>query len=162
MKKISKITIILMTLSFAFLANNCEREDENHHKTIEVINNSDKAVYTYLSTSYPDTLDMYGVPSSPYPSIYKIEPYERNKSALSLREFYEVIFRDGGQIPSDTLMVFFMDAEKLESETTHVHNSIIQRYDLSLQDLQQVNWMLTYPPSSEMKNIKMYPPYQGK
>jgi len=30
---------------------------------------------------------------------------------------------------------------------------------LSLQDLQHVNWMLTYPPSPHMSAIKMWPPF---
>lgn len=57
-------------------------------------------------------------------------------------------------------MIFIMDAELLESKETHIHDIIIQRYDLSLQDLQQINWTLTYPPNENMKNMKMYPPYK--
>lgn len=34
-----------------------------------------------------------------------------------------------------------------------------QRYDLSLNDLKQLNWQLFFPPSAEMRNIKMWPPY---
>jgi len=146
MKNTGIITIILMVLSFVFMANACDKEDENHHNTIEVINNSEKAIYAYFDFAYPDTLALTGVPSSSEPSIYKIEPHKRNTTALWQKTFWEVIFRDGWRIPSDTLMVFIMDAELLESNTTHVHNTIIQRYDLSLQDLQRVNWTLTYPP----------------
>lgn len=49
-----------------------------------------------------------------------------------------------------------------QSHTTHINNTIIQRYDLSLQDLQDANWMLTYPPSPNMRTIKMWPPYGSK
>lgn len=159
MKNTGKITIILMVLSFVFMANTCNKEDENHHKTIEVVNNSEKAIYAYFDVAYPDTLALSGVPSSSEPSIYKVEPHKRNKTALWQNTFWEVIFRDGRRILSDTLMVFIMDAELLESNTTHVNNTIIQRYDLSLQDLQRINWTLTYPPSPNMSAIKMYPPY---
>ena len=55
-------------------------------------------------------------------------------------------------------MIFIMDADIVELHTDF-KKAIIQRYDISLQDLQCLNWMLTYPPSENMKDIKMWPPY---
>jgi hypothetical protein len=159
MENIGKTMIVLMILSFVFMANTCNKEDEIHHKTIGIINNSEKAIYTYFNFAYPDTLALTGVPSSSEPSIYKVEPQKKNTTALWQRIFWEIIFKDGRRIPSDTLMIFIMDAELLESKSTPINNTIIQRYDLSLQDLQRVNWTLTYPPSPNMSAIKMYPPY---
>lgn len=162
MKNSGTITVILVVLSFVFMANACNREDENHHRTIEIINNSEKAIYTYLGLFYPDTLFEAGrIPSSSEPSIYKVVPHERNRSALNMaRIYWETIFKDGSQIPSDTLMIYIYDAELWESKTfNHIYNTVIQRYDVSLQDLQWLNWKISYPPSEEMKNIKMYPPY---
>jgi hypothetical protein len=161
MKNTGKVIFILIVLSFVAMASTCKNEDENHHRTIEVINNSEKAIYANFDFAYPDTLAP-GVPSSSEPSIYKVEPHERNTSALWQRDFWELIFRDfryEKQIPSDTLMVFIFDVELLDSHTTHINNTVIQRYDLSLQDLQRINWTLTYPPSPNMSAIKMYPPY---
>lgn len=163
MKNSAAITIVLLVLFCVFMANSCVmKEDENHHRTIEVINNSEKAIYTNLGMSYPDTLFDVGVPSSSEPSIYKVVPHERNRSALNMaRVYWETIFKDGSQIPSDTLMVYIYDAELMDSKTfDHIYNTVIQRYDLSLQDLQWLNWKISYPPSEEMKNIKMYPPYK--
>lgn len=160
MKSTSKMSFILMVLSFIFLLNTCDKNNENYHKTIEIINNSDKAVYAYFDFSYPDTLALTGIPSSSEPSIYKIGSYEKNKTALWLNVYYEIIFRDRRRISSDTLMVFIMDAERIESDDILINNTVIQRYDLSLPDLQKINWILTYPPSAKMKNIKMYPPYR--
>lgn len=160
MKNLGKTTILLMVISFLFMVNACKKEDENHHKTIEVINNSEKAIYTYFGGAYPDTLFDIRVPSSPR-SIYKVEPYERNTTALWNRDYWESDFKVGWIIPSDTLMIYIYDAELYDSKTfTHVKNTIIQRYDLSLQDLQWLNWKISYPPSEAMKNIKMYPPYK--
>jgi hypothetical protein len=158
MKNTGKIMIVLMALSFVLMANTCNKEDEDHHKTIEIINNSEKDIYVYPQMTYPDTLgDVGGLTSQP--QIYKVESHTRNRSALRDQSSWEDIFRAKWRIPSDTLMVFIMDAELLESNTIHVNNTIIQRYDLSLQDLQYVNWTLTYPPSPNMSAIKMYPPF---
>jgi len=161
MKNISKITLIFVFLFFAFTANTCEREDENHHKTILFANYYNKSIYVIGSVEYPDTLNAQGMGGGglSYPKFYKIYPNTENKNALLRQEFYEDIFRNGGQIPSDTLMIYVFDAELLETPSIHINNAIIQRYDLSLQDLQYVNWTLTYPPLPNMSAIKMYPPY---
>lgn len=148
-----------MLLSFVFMAFKCSKDDEDNHSTITMINNSEKEIYTYFGGSYPDTLQDVGVPSSSEPSIYKVASHERNATALWMSPSWEIVLCDRRQIPSDTLMVFVYDAELLDSKTSNVYDAVIQRYDLSLQDLQQLNWTLTYPPSSDMRNIKMYPPY---
>jgi hypothetical protein len=157
MKNSGKITLISLVLFFAIIASTC-REDSSHHRTIEIINNSDRDIYACFNVTYPDTLgDVGGLTSQP--QIYKIESHATNKDALWKRDFWEDTFNDGRFVPSDTLMVFIMDAELLESSTTHVRNTVIQRYDLSLPDLQYINWTLVYPPSPNMNAIKMYPPY---
>ena len=56
-------------------------------------------------------------------------------------------------------MIFVFDAKKLEVKNDHVDNAFLMRYDVSLQDLQRVNWYLTYPPNISMKAIKMWPRY---
>lgn len=160
MKNSATITIVLMVLFCVFMANSCVmKEDENHHRTIEVINNSEKAIYTYFGGAYPDTLFDIRVPSPR--SIYKVDPYERNTTALWNRDYWESDFKVGWIIPSDTLMIYIYDAALLDSKTfTHIKSTVIQRYDLSLQDLQWLNWKISYPPSEAMKNIKMYPHYK--
>ncbi len=62
----------------------------------------------------------------------------------------------------DTLIVFVFNADTLALygwEYVKEHYLIAQRYDLSLIDLQLLSWRLQFPPSSEMQNIKMWPPY---
>ncbi len=59
-------------------------------------------------------------------------------------------------------MVFVFNADTLEThgwDYAKEHNMVMQRYDLSLTDLQNLNWTLTFPPTEEMRNIKMWPPY---
>lgn len=73
--------------------------------------------------------------------------------------FFEDAF--GSKIKSDTLMVYIFDVSKLDANSS-VGDALIQRYDLSLPDLQQLNWKLTYPPDIRMKYVKMWPPYNGQ
>ena len=35
---------------------------------------------------------------------------------------------------------------------------VLARYDLTLEDLERLNWTIYYPPNEKMKGIKMYYP----
>jgi len=161
MKNKSKIIVSLIALFFLTMAITCKDEDENHHRTIRFINNSDKSIYIIGSVDYPDTLSISGMSGGGLsdPTCNKVHPNTVNTCSLWDRDFWEINFKHEIFMPSDTLMVYVFDAELLESRTTHVRNTIIRRYDLSLQDLQYLNWTLTYPPSPKMSTIKMHPPY---
>ncbi|BEG99282.1 hypothetical protein [Bacteroides sedimenti] len=167
MKKLNTVRLLnkvaaLLVLSFVATASMCTKEDEYHHNTIRFINKSDVPVYIVADHSYPDTLNNRLGGMEYQPQIYKAYPNAENKDALQQRDYWEAVFKDGISIKSDTLMVYVFDAKLLESHSTHINNTIIQRYDLSLQDLQDANWTLTYPPSPNMKVIKMWPPYRNK
>ena len=61
------------------------------------------------------------------------------------------------------MSVFIFDSEILENiEWKEIRDNymILKRYDLSLEDLQKLDFTLYYPPTEEMKDIKMYPPYE--
>ncbi len=151
----------LLTL---FVSINCKPiEDENHHNSIIFNNVTEFDLYIAGDIKYPDTTvtDM-GVLRKP--EIYKVKACSSNKEALSLHphstyESFFIGYKGKKAIPNDTLMVFVYDAEELEKIESHVKNSVLVRYDLSLKDLQRINWTLTYPPTEVMKDIKMYPPY---
>ena len=133
-------------------------EDEDHHYTIRFANNSNKAIYI-ASPGYPDTT-VSDCGTLLEPQIYKALPKEVNTSALDNRERWELAFGNRDQLPYDTLIIFVLDAEKLEARNAHAKYALLVRYDLGLKDLHRVNWMLTYPPSENMKDIKMWPPYK--
>lgn len=161
MKNRFKLTTILLALVVISCA--CQREDENHHRTIRFMNKSEITIYGYRGFSYPDTLLKWsGEAISSQPHRYKVDPNMENTIALSVvdRGFYEEYF--GAYIPSDTLIVFVFDGKQLESNPIDADKAIIQYYYLSLADLRYLNWTLTYPPTPEMSTIKMYPPYQQK
>lgn len=99
---------------------------------------------------YPDTI----LPLSK-PILIKI-----NANAffdiLSKKEWDEVL----KELPADTLSIFIFDAMVYEgTEWEEIRNDykILKRYDLSIEDLERLNYTVTYPPTEEMKGIKMYP-----
>lgn len=65
-------------------------------------------------------------------------------------------------IKNDTMIVFVVAkhiAEAKTKEEIQNNNLYLQRYYLSLPDLRQLNFTISYPPDESMKDVAMYPPY---
>ena len=155
MNNVNKLMIRFVIVSFMMTSCIFPHDDENRHSVIEMNNYSDKAIYVNIDAEYPDTSGRFIGDFDPF---FKISSHNKNSDILYMRYGWESFLRDKRQLPSDTLMIFMMDADIVELHT-NFKKAIIQRYDISLQDLQRLNWMLTYPPSESMKNVKMWPPY---
>lgn len=135
--------IILVFSTIILLANCCENMMEKWFY-IRVANISQKAIMVtagygrFLMNAYPDTT----LPPSE-PDLYKIEP---NKQ-INLRSGFEwekVI----EEMPLDTLSIYVFDADTLNTyDWVQVKEGykVLKRYDLSLDDLKQMNWTITYP-----------------
>ena len=154
-----KKRLAFILLSFVFMSNTCKNENENCQSTIAFINNSEDSLYVTALISYPDTLQLKYSANPQGNSYMKTLPKEKNTMALRGNDCIEKEFIY--EIP-DTLMVFIINSKVVENNTWQKigdNYMVLQRYDLSLQDLQQLNWQISYPPTEAMKDMKMYPPY---
>ncbi len=120
-------------------------EDDMHHYTVTFYNNSDQWVYLSATINYPDTtyVPNYNVLSSP--NIFKVAPRSYNKTALEIRDTYEQRLRihtNGDRAP---LMLFVFDANILEATKKYNYDAVLQRIDVTLDDLRKSNWLITYP-----------------
>lgn len=122
----------------------------DHVYRIWLKDNSEKGFVFLVNYNYPDTLisneydKLIGVPAN------KRVPYDS-------KEKWEEVFKG---LPADTLTIFIFDGDTVASyEWEYIRNEykILRRYDLSLQDLERLEWTVTYPPSENMSNIKMWP-----
>lgn len=127
---------------------------------IMIKNNAEYSIGFYMAlvrqegTSYPDTL----LPINNKYIVYNI---------LSNTKFYEdfsvelkYIF---DELPKDTLSVFIFNQDTLNTnswETIRHDYKILKRYDLSLQDLEMLNYEVPFPPSQKLANIKQFPKYE--
>lgn len=134
--KINYITF----LALVFLSATCIRDNQNCHTMLEIINNSEKAIYFHPSAGYPDTLTLDYNPSVAG-DYFKIEKSSRKKDVY--RSCIE-----GEFLISTKIIYFIYDAQTLETtpwDTVKSKYLILKRYDLTLQDLKDMNWTITYP-----------------
>jgi len=83
-----------------------------------------------------------------------------NRDAMLHYGCYENIFRRSSW--SDTVFVYVFNAATVERNPWSViarDYLVLQRYDLTLEDLQRLNWRITYPPDERMKDVEMFPPF---
>lgn len=161
-KNVLAYTIVSMflVLSPSFTCVGEDRED--CHYRIYFTNESEKELYVNYSAYYPDTTNAV-LDDLDYDSN-RVFPGKINKEALLTFVSWESLFgtNNGNLNPIDTLMVFVFDAKHLEADRHRVMDALLVRYDLSLQDLQRLNWTLSYPPMENMKDVKMWPRFEKK
>lgn len=136
MKYVSVLFFGIILISATCSNNN----DKDCHNTITIVNNSDKTLFFYMSHEYPDTAIINYNPSDAG-SYYKIEKNSSHKHIK--RDCFEYDFKINPK-----LMYFIFDAQVLETvpwDTVKANYLVLKRYDLTLQDLNDMNWSITYP-----------------
>lgn len=133
-----KYIAILLSCIF-FMASTCKNLPlAERYYSIEIINNSNQKIYFFDSQNFPDT------------SLTVDKPYFSGAVAHSTgsidktQEWQDII----SSIPSDTLTIFILSNDTVNTypwETIRGTYNILKRYDLSLQDLENSNWTITYP-----------------
>ena len=144
------MALLYRTLVIAFMLNllSCSPTNtENCHKIITFNNISDKTLHITSSESCPNT-DSYKASPDPSldPSTNKVLPNGINKNALSNPNICtETFYKDF--VPSGILMVYVFDAQTLDEQGwdyIKANDLVLKRYDLTLKDLENMNWTITY------------------
>jgi len=110
---------------------------------LKIKNNSQENIYYDFSYDYPDTSIDHYYPRND-PNVYLVKSNSEKK--YTSRAKWEAVF--GSEIPSDTLLLFIFDSYVLETipwDTVRKKYLILKRYDLSYDDLERMNWTITYP-----------------
>jgi hypothetical protein len=143
MGRLGKISLVFI-VGLVVSSFKCKQESGDCHKSIKVINNTADAIYIGFTTAaFPDTLFSNAVPNPALqPAAKKIKAGEQNNTAISVVH--------GGQCIEDAtnIMVYVFDATVLETipwDTVKAKNSYVKRYDLTLQQIKDRNWVIAYP-----------------
>jgi hypothetical protein len=137
------------------LASKCENPIAERRYSIKFTNNSNINICPYFEKPYskylyPDTI-----------SIAKNKPYliEIKKGNYFYYDFgakYEQVYE---YVESDTLSFYVFNSDTLVNYPWDIIRSnymILQRYDLSLNDLQNRNFEIEYPYDSTRGKLKVY------
>ena len=103
---------------------------------------------------YPDTL-------LPNNNTYVYNKNIKPKQHLQYDSWikWDVTFKS---LPKDTLSIFIFSSDTLNKyswEEVRRDYKILKRYDLSIQDLELLDYKVYYPPTPTMSRMKMYPKY---
>ena len=128
-------------------------EDEDHHYKIYFENRWDKPIVIWaVMRRYP--FNMY----QPFNKLWRggnvgviIQPGKNEHDYYKYESYYEDLFMDG-----DSLHVFVYDSDDNNRKEPLW---FLVSYVLSLDDLHQLNYHIPYPPTENMKDIRMWPSY---
>jgi hypothetical protein len=160
MKQIKKIALLMFTSAIVISCDPMYYKDDRH-SYITLENNSENDIYVYGTINYPDTT----ISKSYLTSV----EFGRVNSGISnyvipssLGDWWEKIFkiRDLQYISIFIFDAAFLEPHMYDKNFTVNETMALQRYDLSLQNLNDLNWKISYPPDERMKGMKMYPPYK--
>ncbi len=143
-----KMNLTALVVAFCLLlSSSCGDKDKDCHKTISFNNSTLDSLYVVSSYHYPDTISFIGIPNPLLdPDFTLVLPNEVNSRVLWGSDCVESDFKH--QIPSDTLIIYVFKSQILENipwDTIKANYLVLKRYDLSLDDLNRMNWTITYP-----------------
>ena len=148
--RVNTMIFLFLTLVFAC----CNNDEPN--KPLLIVNNSNESIQVlwFHPPFYPDTTLSEIEPDFDLP----ISPNE-SRGFLRGKVDWNGIFEH--DLLSDTLSIVFISQAtlaKYDWNTIRNDYKILKRYDLSLGDLERLDFTVTYPPNASMDGVKTYPP----
>ena len=136
-----KYRIFILFVFFTFVS--CEKMWETWY-CIKIENTTTKGIFVssgcarYGLFDYPDTTLTVN-----RPSLLQVNPNDHNDLRSGPKWEYII-----NEIPSDTLSIYIFDADTINAyDWSQIKEGykVLKRYDLSVEDLKQKNWTVTYP-----------------
>ncbi len=151
---------ILIMFAGGILALSACKSSPHIKHSITLINNDSKSIGYYFAlggrdgNTYPDT----------------VPPVSVSYVGKELESDKRFIYYFGGgkseliqSLPNDTLSVYIFSTDTLKRyswEEVRSGYKVLRRYNLSLSDLNRLDWTLTYPPTDNMRDVNMFPAYR--
>jgi len=138
MKRLALVSGFLLVLNFLHGCDDPFEWFKRKVYRITIRNNSDNFIRIYPKYDYPDTLLPFSMPL-----MDGIRA--RNYIFFDNENKWEEVF---SELPADTLSIFFFSEDTLKLYTwdqIRADYKILDRYDLSLQDVKDNNWEVVFP-----------------
>ena len=165
-----------MVLFTLLTSTTCEPTVEYPYKqSLSVDNHSDFKLRVYIQTAsgngveyevetiYPDTL----LPLRREELVYledglTLVPPHLNKICDEILGTQDAKTFLHTHLTCDTMSVFIVHHDTLEKygyQDVRLNNRLLVRYDLSIDEVDEMNYTFRYPPDESMKDVKMWPSY---
>lgn len=138
---------IILFLCVIIIVVSCESTNTSKcHKIITVVNKTNKTIYVERSEEYPsfDSYKNYPDPLNNSFTTRVIANESSQKVFPTYGNCYESIYAN---INSGVIMFYVFDGPTLEIQGwdyIKTNNLVLKRYDLTVQDLENMNWTITY------------------
>lgn len=147
--KVQLKTSVFLLLVFCVSCVDKKKNYEDCHHYITIINDSDLVLYAIAASSYPDTIGFVDVIPNPLfnEKLTKVNPNSVNTDAVKdIETCLEVHFNKAAAGERmDTMMVFLFREDSLKAnDWSDAANFVLKRYDLTIDDLNALNWTITY------------------
>ena len=146
--KLSIFLMVLLPMYLNFKACCSDITNDYYHPGIPFTNNSKDTImvhhwfYPYM-LSYPNEIKDY------LEKDYIIKPGQTNTYALDiLIGSWEEYFAESSMHGKDTVWVYVFNANKIDKKSDNVDAAFLARYGITLKDMIELNWQLSYPPDS--------------
>ena len=159
----TSVKIISVFAASIFLISTQCRDNDNLHNTIKIMNHSDRGFYFLDKNVYYDYIERDSLFIPGYnPTSDKLNTYcsAGKSNTLYTRSAFEGAFQ--GKVKAKYLHVILFDEDIIHTvpwDTIRKNIMTLKRYYLTLEDLQRLDWKITYPPTEAMKDVVQYPPY---
>ena len=168
--------LVLLLLIIVYALTGCKDPVRNYHSYVRVINNSDMELLAINAKTtkfdYYDNLSQYCnyyLHCDEYREYYPImhveelverayiSPHSKKEDGIWCHTAYELVLEWYGKTS-----LLFIDCAKIpyvDLEKGAELKSICVRYDVSLNDLEELDWTVTFPPTEAMRGITMDPDF---
>ncbi len=170
-----KYLMIILLSVLMFMIQGCEffeSEDRQSLSYFKINNLSQEVLTVYYAlgamdygypTLYPDTSlpENKVIFNDPYFRWAEKNLYDNMCASQIISKTAELNAMHNHTI--DTLSVFIISADTLLKygyDDVRENYRILVRYDLDWEEVKKLNYIFPYPPTPEMKGMKMYPSYQ--
>ena len=159
MKTIVKfVSLLLMATICSAIQCFDPHEDENHHHRIYFENCWERPVFIGFGIDWYWEFDPFAkyfkhaeIPLSECDAFNKVMPGEVDSEYIYFDDYIEYMTQD-----RDSVYLLVYDGEQINKKDSEC---FLVMYLLSIEDLQKVNFHLTYPPNQDMKDFYMWPSY---
>ncbi len=135
----------------------CDPPGVDEHSFITVVNDSEMSIDVSYDLDYPDRdFGPYDIHNY-MEEKRRVFPHSSSNKPLGLPEWDSWENRFRNRIESDTLIIHIFDSRVIDNNTwsdIRREYMVEQVYYVSLDDLEALDWTVSYPPSEKMKDVK--------